>query len=407
MAVRSLILNGCITRNPDSRSRRWRGSVAIRKEYEGREQTYLKHRVLQEYLRPWAHKLGSLAKFGRTKLWYVDCFAGPWENADEELRDTSIAIGLMELRTAAATWRNQGGHKVDLGAIFVEKNEKSFAALSKYLEKNGAGIDVVAIPGEFESAVDQINKKVGNDPAFLFVDPTGWKGVGMKYIAPLASAVNRDVLINVMFNDLNRFKDDRRAFLRTQIAEFFGLGEGEIPAGLDEESLFELYRNQVKSACRVPLVADLVIPHPTKERTWFRLVVGAHHRASVKLFRDVERSVCGEEAAEVRDAAKNRGNPQLSLLVTTPEADQSYDLLHGEGSAGAASDVLQIVGRGPVAYEALWPQVLMKRHITLPDLNKIVFGMHRKGELVIRGLGARELTPKDSNVIGLPEHRPR
>lgn len=378
--------------------------MAIRKAYEGREQTYLKHRVLEEYLRPWAHKLGSFARYKPTKLWYVDCFAGPWKSADDELKDTSVAIGLAELRNAANTWREQGGHKVDLGAIFVEKNEKSFAALSKYLETHSEGIDVVAIPGEFGAAVHQINKRIGSDPAFLFVDPTGWKGAAMNYIAPLAAAPTRDVLINVMFNDLNRFKDDRRAFLRTQIAEFFGLGEGEIQSGLDEESLFELYRNQVKAKCRVPLVADLVIPHPQKERTWFRLVVGAHHNASVKLFRDVERKVCGTEAAEVRDEAKNRGNPQLSLLDTTPAADLSYDRLHGDGRAFAPRDVLDIVSRRPVPYEVLWPQVLLNRHITLPDLNDIVGRMHRSGEIVIKGLGEKERTPKDNHLIALPAH---
>ncbi|HEY6001566.1 MAG TPA: three-Cys-motif partner protein TcmP [Anaeromyxobacter sp.] len=153
--------------------------MAIRKAYQGREQTYLKHRVLEEYLRPWAHKLGSFARYKPTKLWYVDCFAGPWKSADDELKDTSVAIGLAELRNAANTWREQGGHKVDLGAIFVEKNEKSFAALSKYLQTHSQGIDVVAIPGEFGAAVDQINKRIGAEPAFLFVDPTGWKGAAM------------------------------------------------------------------------------------------------------------------------------------------------------------------------------------------------------------------------------------
>lgn len=381
--------------------------MAIRKAYEGREQTYLKHRVLQEYLRPWAHKLGSFARYKPTKLWYVDCFAGPWKSTDEELKDTSVAIGLAELRSAANTWREQGGHKVDLGAIFVEKNEKSFAALTKYLQTHSQGIDVVAIPGEFGAAVDQINMRIGAEPAFLFVDPTGWKGAAMDYIAPLAAAPSRDVLINVMFNDLNRFKDDRRAFLRTQIAEFFGLGEGEIPSGLDEESLFELYRNQVRTTCRVPLVADLVIPHPQKQRTWFRLVVGAHHRASVKLFRDVERKVCGAEAAEVRDAAKNRGNPQLSLLDTTPTSDLSYDRLHGDGRALAPRDVLKVLSKGPVQYEVIWPQVLLERHITKSALNDIVGRMHRNGEVVINGLGAKERTPKDSHLIALPAHSKR
>lgn len=375
--------------------------MTIRKEYEGREQTYLKHRVLKEYLQPWAHKQGSRGRYKPTRLWYVDCFAGPWKAADEHLSDTSVAIGLAELRTAAATWRERGA-MVELGAIFVEKNPKSFEALSKYLSSHSEGIKVVAIPGEFGAAVGKINSSIGTDPAFLFVDPTGWKGVAMNYIAPLASLPSRDVLINVMFNDLNRFKDDRREFLRNQIAEFFGLEPGEIPSGLDEEPLFELHRSQVREKCRVPLVADLVIPHPTKERTHFRLVVGAHHRASVELFRDVERKVCGEEAAGVRAEAKHRGDPQLNLLDTTPLADQSYDRLHREGQLAAKEDVVQILAAGPAPYEAIWPKVLTERHMTKAELNTVVFELHRRGVVRIQGIGPRERTPKDSHLLSLP-----
>ncbi len=49
----------------------------------------------------------------------------------------------------------------------------------------------------------------------------------------------------------------------------------------------------------------------------------------------------------------------------------------------------------------------MKRHITLPDLNEIVFRRHRNGELVIKGLGERERTPKDRHVISLPLTTPQ
>jgi three-Cys-motif partner protein len=76
---------------------------------------------------------------------------------------------------------------------------------------------------EFGEAVPKIQQLVGSDPAFIFVDPTGWKGAAMKFIAPLVDRPRRDVLVNVMFNDVNRFKDDPRAFLRKQMEDFFGL----------------------------------------------------------------------------------------------------------------------------------------------------------------------------------------
>ena len=166
--------------------------MAIPQEYEGREQTYLKHRVLTEYLAVWAHKRGSGGRFGPTRLWYVDCFAGPWETVASDLNDTSVAIGLQALRDAAETWRAKAG-RIELAAIFVEKKPKSYQRLVEYLEKNKGDVRVEALHCEFGDAVKKIDQLVGQDPAFLFVDPTGWKGAAMNYIAPLAAKVDRDV----------------------------------------------------------------------------------------------------------------------------------------------------------------------------------------------------------------------
>lgn len=370
-------------------------------EYHGRESTYLKHRVLTNYLQTWAHKLASRARFGPTRLWYVDCFAGPWRAAQQEQRDTSVFLGLEALRAAAGTWRNKG-HRVELGAIFVEKNSRSWAALKEFVEQNADGIEATTIHGEFGGAIGQINKLVGGDPAFLFVDPTGWKGAAMKYIAPLAEKEGRDVLINVMFNDINRFKDDPREFLREQLREFFGLTDRDIPPGLDEDSLFDLYRAQLREKCRLPFVADLAIPHPTHERTWFRLAVGGHHPMSVELFRRVEQKVCGSEAGEVRAEARHRGEPQLALFASTKEADQSYERLHRDGLANAGDDVKNALRiRSPRPYLELWPSVLADRHIQKSELNAIVWDMHKGRELTITGIGPREWTPKDQHLIAL------
>lgn len=375
--------------------------MPIPPEYEGRESTYLKHRVLSEYLGAWAHKQGSRSRFRSTRLWYVDCFAGPWRAADKELRDTSVHIGLEALRGAAASWREKG-RQVELAAIFVEKDPKSFAALKAYLEENRAGVETVPFNCEFGEAVDEINRRVGNDPAFLFVDPTGWKGAAMRFIAPLVSHPGRDVLINVMFNNMNRFKDDPRGFLREQIAEFFGLAEGDIPKGLDEDNLFALYRRQLREKCRVPLAADLAIPHPTHERTWFRLAVGGRHPAIVELFRQVECRVCGEEAAAVREEAKLRHEAQVPLDFHLEATDQSYERLHIDGLRAAPEDLLrELSKRSPQRYEDLWPRILADRHILKSELNRIAWKMRKKRQIAVTGTAAHQRTPKDGNLLSL------
>ena len=63
-------------------------------EYLDREQTFFKHQVLRHYLRSWSQKLASVSRTGRAvHLWYVDCFAGPWESRTDDRSDTSVAIG--------------------------------------------------------------------------------------------------------------------------------------------------------------------------------------------------------------------------------------------------------------------------------------------------------------------------
>lgn len=379
------------------------GEVKVPVEYEGREQTFLKHRILTEYLNSWAQKWASTARLpGRTRevhLWYVDCFAGPWQAQGEELEDTSVAIGLKALEQAATRW---SAYPIKLSAIFVEKDRRAFEQLNEFLSKRKGAVNAYALPGAFGDFVEKIDELLGTDPAFLFVDPTGWKGVGMKFIAPLACKPRRDVLINVMFNHINRFKDDPREFLRVQMKEFFGLHEGDIPTRLAEDELFDFYRGQLRHASGVPYVADLVIPHATKDRTWFRLVVGGHHQAAVELFRDVEKRICGAEASKVRDEARSREAGQLGFALDLEQEDITYQRLHQLGKQCAATDVLnRLRVQAPQTFGGLWPEILCERHVTRTELVQVVLVLVKQGRLVIgdEPPGTRRKSIRDEDLV--------
>lgn len=369
-------------------------------EYRGREHTWLKHRVLSEYLIAWAHKLGSVSKTGRVRLWYVDCFAGPWR-AREDLRDTSICIGLDALESAARTWGGFG-YSIQVAAVFVEKDRAAFGDLQTYLQQRTGAVATHPIHSEFGGAVAQIERLIGTDAAFVFVDPTGWKGVGMHHIAPLLVRPRRDVLINVMFDHLNRFKDDPREFLRQQMREFFGLPEADIPSGLDEEGLMQLYRTNLKERGQIPMVADLAIPYPLKDRTKLRLVVGGQ---VVRLFRDVERKVIGGEASSVRADARTRDRErrtgQLALLNLAPPAtDPRYTAQNEQGRTRAEVEILRLaqINKG-ISYEKLWPDVLQSCHITKSELKTVVEGLVTARRLTIVNRSKGERTIKDHHIL--------
>ena len=370
--------------------------------YQGREQTLLKHEVLRRYLSAWAHKLASLARTRKVKLWYVDCFAGPWRSADEKLQDTSIAIGLDQLESSARTWADMG-ETVPLGAVFVERDAAAFARLKAFIAARPAGVDVHLFEGEFGDHVGEIDRLIGSDPAFLFVDPTGFKGAGMRFIAPLARARWRDVLINVMYDHLNRFKD--LAVLREQMREFFGLGEETLPPGLDEDQLLSFYRVQLKEHGELEFAANLAIPHPTRERTRFHLVVGTHSAAGLELFRRVEAKVVGATAAQVRLDAKRTDaegrTGQLGFALEAVGNDPLYEEQHRAGLAAAGEDLIQLVkDAGAMPYGKLWPQILERHHVTHRDVNELTVAHVRARHLRLSPpLAPRQRAPDDAQLV--------
>jgi len=368
--------------------------------YIGREQSYLKHQVLYEYLIEWGIKLASVGKQRQVRLCYVDAFSGPWKARGANLEDTSIAIGIKALRAASETW----GGDVKIEAFFVEKDPLAFAELERFVASQPDGIKMNSRCGEFGAHINELNTWLKRDAAFIFVDPTGWKGAAMRFIAPLMKEPRRDVLVNVMFDHINRFKDDPRPFLRQQMRDFFGLADSNLPEMLDEEDLFRLYRSNLKSLCEVKYAADLAIPHPTDDRTKFRLVVGGSSPAVLELFRRIEAKVIGRQAATVREVATLRKaeekTGQGSLFVAPPAIDRSYMTLHEKGLKDAPKALLQSLHEcRAIPFRDVWPEVLEANHITKVELARIAWDLHREDKIKITNLNERQRTVKDENTI--------
>lgn len=380
--------------------------VQVPAAYQGREHTWLKHRVLDLYLTGWAHKLGSVVRQRAVRLWYVDCFAGPWRTADEAMADTSISIGLEALRSAARTW-SDAKSSLRLGAIFVEKDDKAFADLSRFVGTQGNLVEVHPLHGAFGDHVTSIERLIGDDAAFLFVDPTGWKGAGMRFIAPLAKRPRRDVLVNVMFDDINRFKDDSRAFLRAQMRDFFGLDDSDIAPGLSEEKLIGFYREQMKRVCGVRFALDLAIPHPVKKRTRYRLVVGGHHEEVVRLFRHVEAQVVGREApgvrAEARERERVRRTKQPSLPLLARMSEEKSSLPSPTAAKELEHQLTTLLDRErTTTYGALWPLLLEACHVTEPELRRLLWSMAETEKIAIPNRSREDQRLKHHHRIALP-----
>lgn len=372
-------------------------------EYEGREQSWLKHRILEEYLKMWSHKIGSL----QNKIWFVDCFSGPWRSKHQDLKDTSIDIGLRVLASAKESWKDHD-RDFELGAVFVEKEPSAFAELEEYLDKyhSDSPIDIHPIHGRFGENTSRIERLLRDDPAFIFVDPTGFKGAAMEFIRPLLRPRVRDVLVNVMYEYANRFSAD----LQEHLLPFFRVEPEEIQ-DLSESQLLALYRSKLKEHCSVRFAADLRVPRPTQERTCFRLVVGGKDKEVIKVFRDVEHRVMGSEAGHARDAARRAararregGEEQMGLFGSSPEQipmpDDGFAQQHADDLVRLREGIVSALpARDSRRWEEIWPQLLEEHHVTLSQLNRVAAQVHKEGAIIVDPWPPRRQVPHDSDRV--------
>jgi hypothetical protein len=71
--------------------------TVVDRAYLGREQTLVKHTVLNRYLMALALIVGRTFAHD---IPFVDCCSGPWESVTDDLSDSSIGIAIQQLSAA-------------------------------------------------------------------------------------------------------------------------------------------------------------------------------------------------------------------------------------------------------------------------------------------------------------------
>lgn len=255
-------------------------------KYKGKEQGYLKHRLLEAYL----ERLFMIVGQHQRTICYVDCFAGPWKSQSDAMEDTSIAVSLNIIRKCR-DGLSLKGHDVRFRALFVEENKKSFRKLDSYLEsRKGDGIETEAKHGEFHTLIPEILGWCEGDCfVFFFVDPTGWKdAIELPTLAPLLARPNSELLINFMYDFVSRTVPQEE--FRNDMERIFGLlpdTEGMEP-NEREGHLLTLYRNNLKRVTPAgrerPRTAYVKVLKPTEDRTLYHLVYLTGHHKGIVVF---------------------------------------------------------------------------------------------------------------------------
>ncbi|WLG62264.1 three-Cys-motif partner protein TcmP [Pseudomonas sp. FP1762] len=176
--------------------------AAIPVEYHGREQAYVKHIILKTYLQ----RLFMIIGRNETVINYVDCFAGPWSEESEDLRDTSIGISLKLMKDCAKSLEEVHGCKVKFRALYIEKNKEAFSKLKSFLDNDSSScVAADCIQGDYTTKIPEIAAWASHNFTFFFIDPKGWrKVINAPVLAPLLALNKAEFLINLMYDFINR-----------------------------------------------------------------------------------------------------------------------------------------------------------------------------------------------------------
>ncbi len=170
--------------------------------YFGREQTKAKHFILRRYLQALAFKILRFSD-----ITYVDGFSGPWETKTEDFIDSSFMIAIDVLRDAQQKIQTQTGRRPRIRCFFSESNRQAYTRLASAISpfhRPAEDFEIKTYCGEFESAISEIQTFIDQSFPLIFIDPTGWTGYSLDMIAPLFKRPKCEVLINFMYDFVNR-----------------------------------------------------------------------------------------------------------------------------------------------------------------------------------------------------------
>ena len=366
--------------------------------YEGREQAYVKHCLLEGYLPEWGYKVGSRWD----SLVYVDAFAGPWQTTHPDYADSSFGIAVDALRRCQAGLRESRGLDLHVECILGEQDEDAFGHLERFATAESRHNFVVhALPGKFAkqtSTISQLISDSGQNPfRFVFLDPKGWADIPMDKLQPLLGNRSCEVLINLMTRHINRFLDQpdrensyKKLFGRPGVVEVLR----NTPPDERVERAVQEYSLSLKLQCNFKYVSSAVILEPNEEAVRYYLVYATNHPRGVEVFKAAENN-----AARIQDnvrqesrVRKTGGQLEFPSDDGPPKSRLILELLQ-RYMRNARSNILEVLrtntsARG-VAYADLFCEAMAFPLVTPNDLVTWLMKLKPNIELRLAGSSSR------------------
>lgn len=170
-----------------------------------------KHRLIKHYLEGWFPKLGTWA--GR--VLYIDTHAGRGRYASGELGSPLIALNTL-LRHS---YREKLLEKSEVRFFFIERDPDNLQNLNAELNRIGRRSSRIHVDTSADDAYEVLSRVVadlresGNRmaPAFIFVDPYGFKVPGRLLSRLMAVGQQVELFVNVIWRELDMAIHQRKS----------------------------------------------------------------------------------------------------------------------------------------------------------------------------------------------------
>lgn len=366
----------------------------IPNEYKDREHSFVKHLFLRQYLERLAYNIFK----SWDEITYVDGFSGPWKSGNDQYQDTSFDIAISTLEKIAEQCSRQYKKTKKVNYIFIEKGKKPFKELEQYREKSPAKDRILALNGEFEELLSSIKPHIKGF-GIIFIDPKGWTGYALKKVCSLFSR-NSEVIINFMFDHINRFLNDTRDEIQKSFTELFGDTKWSESIGCmpSEKDIIAFYMKRMKEECGFKYAASSKILNPNKDRANYYLIYGTHHHKGLIEYRDCEMKAAKAEKA-LRAAKKLQAREQETQMVDLFGNKDESNYVTEQAYEAEQAVTSYIKGQKKTKYLDVLTYALESFRVTKNFIRDYLIEMHWSQEIKIESITSKQQKNISENAV--------
>jgi hypothetical protein len=271
------------------------------------------------------------------------------------------------------------------------------------------------------AVLPEILKRIPRDAfAFFLIDPKGWR-IPLRALTPMLARSNSEVIFNFMFDFINRAVSiDDDAVIggldelipygewRTKLSEAEQLANGKLTSSERKAILVGAFTESLGRLGNYRYVAETTILRPLKDRPLYCLCYATRNERGIEVFRDCQIKALTEQAnaraaGKMKHAAISTGQGELFESLYEMAPNELTIFLENEIQQ-AKNALLGLTPPAPdfIRYDALWPQILLRHVLRLPDLNKIAAQYRNNGTLLFPDWEYRKRVPQQHYRVQRP-----